>query len=41
MKSKIVVIPGIIAKVFEEKPFLVLSWVSNHIGILNTVTNTL
>ena len=41
MKTKLVVGFGIIAIRFDEKSFLVLSSVSNHIGIFNTIINTL
>ena len=41
MKTKLVVIPGIIAITFDEKTFLVPSSVSLHIGIINTIMITL
>ena len=41
MKTKLVVIPGIIAITFDEKTFLVPSSISLHIGIINTIMITL
>ena len=41
MKSKLVVRPGIIANRFDQKSFLLLSLVLLHIGIINTIMNTL
>ena len=41
MKNKLVLRDGCIAIRFDERSFLVLSLASNHIGILNTIMNTL
>ena len=41
MKTKLVVKSGIEAIRLDEKSFLKLSWVSTHIGIINTIMNTL
>ena len=40
MKTKLVVRNGITATRFDEKSFLVLSWVSTMVGIINTIMNT-
>ena len=41
MKTKLVVRPGIIAIMFDEKSFSVLSLVLLEDGIINTIMNTL
>ena len=41
IKTKLVVRSGIIVIRFVEKSFFVLSSVSNHFGIINTIMNTL
>ena len=40
-KTRLVLRPGIIAIRFDEKSFLVLSWVLLQVGIINTTINTL
>ena len=40
-KGNLVVRPSIIATRFDEQSFLVLSLVSNHIGSINNIINTL